>query len=386
VNANCVYRLCFVLCTSALTLSIAARADGQVTVMSRNVYVGADLTPVITAVLSGEEQRVTEAVTTAYAQVVASNFPERAGAIAMEIERTRPSLIGLQEVMLFRSGAPNEPAPANVIEQDFLSTLLGALDARGLHYAAMATIQNSDAEFPAAVGGVSRDLRTTDRDVILARTDLPTTQLTLTNPQQANFATNLVLPIGTTGSFTVLRGWTAVDAQVGGLNFRFLTTHLDPTSPLVQVAQANELLAGPANAAMPLVFVGDFNSAADGTGTATYGNLIAAGFQDAWSQVHPGDPGYTSTQDADLMNPVSLLTERIDLVLHRGGFSALDVELVGENPADRTTSGLWPSDHAGIVATLIPEPATVILVAAFGIAAALWVIRTSPVDTHLLRS
>jgi hypothetical protein len=377
VNANCVNRLCSVLCTSALILAIATRADGQVTVMSRNVYVGADLTPVISAVLSGEEQRVNEAVTTAYAQVLASNFAERAGAIAMEIERTRPSLIGLQEVMLFRSGAPNDPAPANVIELDFLSTLLAALDTRGLHYAAVATVQNTDAEFPASIGGVARDLRTTDRDVILARTDLPTTPLALANPQQANFATNLVLPVGTTGSFTVLRGWTAVDAQVGGLDFRFLTTHLDPTSPLVQVAQANELLAGPANAAMPLVFVGDFNSAADGTSTATYANLIAAGLQDAWTHVLPGDPGYTSTQNADLMNPISLLSERIDLVLHRGGFSALDVELVGENPADRTPSGLWPSDHAGIVATLIPEPATLILIAAFGIAAAIWAIRSS---------
>jgi hypothetical protein len=125
------------------------------------------------------------------------------------------------------------------------------------------------------------------------------------------------------------------------------------------------------------VFVGDFNSAADGSSTATYANLIAAGLQDAWTHVLPGDPGYTSTQNADLMNPISLLSERIDLVLHRGGFSALDVELVGENPADRTPSGLWPSDHAGIVATLIPEPATLILIAAFGIAAAIWAIRSS---------
>ena len=28
------------------------------------------------------------------------------------------------------------------------------------------------------------------------------------------------------------------------------------------------------------------------------------------------------------------------------------VDVVGEEPADRTASGLWPSDHAGVIATL----------------------------------
>jgi hypothetical protein len=34
---------------------------------------------------------------------------------------------------------------------------------------------------------------------------------------------------------------------------------------------------------------------------------------------------------------------------------ALDAELVGEEPADRTPSGLWPSDHAGVVVTFGPQ-------------------------------
>jgi hypothetical protein len=354
-----------------LIVALAARADGQVTVMSRNVYIGADLTPVIAAVLSGQAERVSAAVTTAYAQVLASNFPERAQAIAMEVERTRPALIGLQEVMLFRSGVASDPAPADLVEMDFLATLVAALDARGLQYAPVAAVTNADVEFPGLISGSPRDVRTTDRDVILARTDLPMMQLAVANPQQANFATNLVLPVGAAGSFTVFRGWTAVDVTTGGLNFRLVNTHLDPTAPVVQVAQANELIAGPASTSLPMVFVGDYNSPADGTGSATYGNLIAAGFQDSWSEVHPGEPGYTSTQNADLMNPTSLLSERIDLVLHRGGLTAVSAELVGEDPADRTPSGLWPSDHAGIVATLIPEPGTLTLLAVF-VSAAVW--------------
>ena len=55
---------------------------------------------------------------------------------------------------------------------------------------------------------------------------------------------------------------------------------------------------------------------------------------------------------ANLLNPISQLSERIDLVLFRGGFHVEDIRLVGEKPSDRIPPGLWPSDHAGVVATL----------------------------------
>ncbi len=65
--------------------------------------------------------------------------------------------------------------------------------------------------------------------------------------------------------------------------------------------------------------IGDFKSNADGTGAATYGNLLAAGFTDAWSAVHPTDPGATCCQLEDLLNTTSTLSSRIDLVLFRTG-------------------------------------------------------------------
>jgi hypothetical protein len=48
----------------------------------------------------------------------------------------------------------------------------------------------------------------------------------------------------------------------------------------------------------------------------------------------------------------STLTKRIELVLTKGGFNPVAVDVVSEESADRTASGLWPSDHAGVVATL----------------------------------
>ena len=93
------------------------------------------------------------------------------------------------------------------------------------------------------------------------------------------------------GPITIVRGWSAVDVKLRGRRVRFLNTHLEASSAPVQVAQANELLAGPANTRLPLILLGDFNSPAEGTGTPTYANLLAAGFADAWSQAEPGVDG-----------------------------------------------------------------------------------------------
>jgi hypothetical protein len=41
-----------------------------------------------------------------------------------------------------------------------------------------------------------------------------------------------------------------------------------------------------------------------------------------------------------------------DLVMFQGNFEVKDIEIVGNSQKDRTISGLWPSDHAGIVASL----------------------------------
>src|SRR5262249_42497473 len=339
------------------------RADRAVTVMTRNLYVGADLSPLAAALASGSPSAIIGAASTIWAGVVSTNFTERAEALADEIADAQPLLIGLQEVSLFRTGAPDSfvgnPTRAEAVAFDYLDILLRELRERGLHYAAVAVTQNVDAELTGFVApGVLRDIRLTDRDVILARTDLPASQLRLSNIQAANFATNLTVPIGATGQdFTNLCGWGAADVQVRGQSFRFINPHLQAESPnplvnAIQVAQAGELLTGPASTPLPVILVGDFNSRADGTGTATYRLLRGAGFGDVWSQTHPREPGNTFGHDADLRNTTVNFTQRIDLVLYRGDLRALGADVVGDELSDRTSSGLWPSDHGGVVATL----------------------------------
>jgi endonuclease/exonuclease/phosphatase family metal-dependent hydrolase len=328
----------------------AGDRDGRaVTVMTRNVYIGTDLDPIFAA---STPAALRLATATAFGNVQATNFPARAQALAGEIATAQPDLVGLQEVELIRTGPVDDPAPAtNVpVSGDYLALLLAALEARGLDYAPVAINVNADVEVPSALG---LDVRVTDRDVILAR---GRTLRKVKQVQEQNFATNLTLrPLGV--PITIVRGWSAVDVKLRGRRVRFLNTHLEPSSAAVQVAQGNELLAGPADTRLPLIFVGDFNSPAEGTGTPTYANLLAAGFTDAWSQAEPGAAGLTCCHASDLLNQAPTLSRRIDLVLLRRGHNdrglvAKRAEVVGDQQGDQLPSGLWPSDHAGVVATL----------------------------------
>ena len=74
---------------------------------------------------------------------------------------------------------------------------------------------------------------------------------------------------------------------------------------------------------------------------------------------HPEELGNTFGHEPLLLNTTVELTQRIDLVLFRGSLSdslsAVNSDVVGDELEDRTPSGLWPSDHAGVVTTLKGE-------------------------------
>ncbi len=182
-------------------------------------------------------------------------------------------------------------------------------------------------------------VRFIDREVILARA---ADALTLSNVQEGTFATQsgFALPDGT--FYVAKRGWLSVDARKGDDTLRF--------------TQGQEVVAGPAQTSLPVIFVCDCNSRADNTGTATYANLLAAGLEDAWLERHPHQAGLTCCQDEDLRNEASHFDQRIDLVLVRGGAHVHHVVRTGESEHDKTASGLWPSDHAGVVATVDFRP------------------------------
>ena len=138
-----------------------------------------------------------------------------------------------------------------------------------------------------------------------------------------------------------------------GGTLRFITTHLEVASPAeareAQARQMGELLEGPARTSLPVVMAGDFNSR---PGTPTYERALAGGLEDAWTRAHPDGPrGLTCCHALPLDDPADALRSRIDLILTRGDIDVTEAITVGD-ARDHFTAGLWPSDHAGVVATL----------------------------------
>ena len=84
-----------------------------VTVMTRNLYLGADINRPVAAALAAQDagatgpqivQVLAVATDATRAIVDATDFPTRSKLLAREIAGARPDLVGLQEVALWRSG------------------------------------------------------------------------------------------------------------------------------------------------------------------------------------------------------------------------------------------------------------------------------------------
>ena len=332
--------------------------ETTVTVMTRNLYLGGDLF----ALLDEDcEDQIFVCVDDLYRNsVVTSDIPGRMAAIADEIQAADADLVGLQEVSLYRRDnvsdyvqGVTEPN-ATMVTFDFLQLLMEALEERGLDYEVAATNDNADVEFPASVDGKTfYDIRLTDRDVILARSGLDTSVLREYNFDPAITAT---IPVGGVDvAFT--RGFNSIRVTQDGVDFTFANAHLEVGGAAAQAqrAQATYLASNSGlGTTEPLILVGDFNAdpEQDPAGEVDGYDVLVAAFEDAWDDLGEGDDGYTCCQGADLRNNASLLDARIDLVLYQGNVTPISIDVIGEEPGDRTPTGLWPSDPAGVVATL----------------------------------
>ncbi len=356
---NYLYRVLLIgVCLYGMVYSAIAQAgDASVSVMSRNVYVGAD----IFRVANVDPLYLLSEIVLVYETVVETNFPERAQALADEIMAHNPDLIGLQEVALIREQSPGDvlagnPIPATDVELDYLQLLLDALASRGLSYVVVAEVENADVELPLFRPTSLDDIRLTDRVVILARADV-----VVSNVTEQNYATNAFLDLaGNLVEFT--RGYVAVDAQPpGGGVHRFVNTHLETGGEfgaLAQQAQTQELVQILEQETLPIILVGDFNASPDSPPEQAYQQLLDAGFIDVWLQ-SGADPaqGLTCCHEERLLNEVPALSSRIDLVWVRNAsapvISGTTIEVVGDEVQDKTASGLWPSDHAGVAAAFV---------------------------------
>ena len=386
-------------CLAVALLALPARAagsPGEITVMTQNQYLGADLAPILGASSPAGFNR---AVLEVLRQRAASGVLARLGRQADRIAARRPDLVGLQEVTNVgcrdlppRRGACADPS-IRAAFLDQLTATLAALRTRGLDYRPAARVVNFDLRelsiklpglgtlqgLPFTIDGKAGLVTVYDQDVILARLGLATVPVRFAGCQRSaqgcNYQTLASIPIplpGGNASLRFKRGFVGVDTTVLGRSFRFVNTHLEvreivpgnPASAAVQAGQAAELLTALGNAPMlpnaGLIVLGDFNSSSADNPPAPivspYRRLTAAGFVDAFKAEFGQASGFTCCQDGDLRNPESKLYERIDLILARPPVLTEAVRLDGRLQEQKTAPidgvRLWPSDHAGVVAKL----------------------------------
>jgi endonuclease/exonuclease/phosphatase family metal-dependent hydrolase len=324
------------------------RAQRRLGVMTYNLYLGADLLPVITA----PPEDFVEEAEEAWAHVRQFDFRIRAEAIARAIAGKHPHLVGLQEVMRWES-APSPFGPFTT-EYDYLQILLDELAELGTPYEAVAVNPYVVAGPMPAATDLSVFVRMTQGNAIIARADLEDETLFVTNPVSRVFEAFVPLTLGGQ-PFRLTRGYATVDVQFRGKWIRFATTHLEAYSVLVRQLQAQELAATLGASSYDVILAGDVNSHRDFAGDS-WQILTAAGFHDVWLETMFGDPGYTATFGDDLVGPPTELDHTVDYVLRtsRGTLDGVDGagEIVGDELADQTSTGWWPSDHAGVFVTV----------------------------------
>lgn len=352
------------------------KRDPEVTVMSRNLYLGADLGPAINA--TGVCEAI-DAGGTILNEVDRTNFPERSKLLAAEIAKAKPDLVGLQEVALWRfqeNSDFTETAATNV-RYDFLQLLQDQLQARGANYEVAVSQDEFDQELPAdrdgsdatqdstfPLCGADEDGRLTMRDVILVRKG---SDVTVSKPDMGQFKNTYDVVLGGAVPISVDRGWVSVEAKVKGdertrgSRFKFVNAHLEAFGdPSIRTAQARELFAkgGPLRTKKQLIFVADINS-------GNRKDRIGKGFTE------PGDEGaYNAlTRKFGLVNldarqtccfPDVIASEigdyrldhSVDHVFAKPEVELLDASLTGTDPSVTSPGGLVASDHSGVVSRL----------------------------------
>ena len=387
----------------------AAQDPGKVKVMTRNLYLGADLTPALQA---GNPFDLAVASQGIWNDVATTDFPNRAKLLGKEIRGAKPDLVGLQEVALWRGDfdPPSQDGPttpAETEQYDFLDLLMTQLNKKknGPHYKVVRTQREADIETPLS-GGNPGDGRLTMRDVVLAKKKAGiTTDHEYSQRYRKDHSLNITDIGGTPLDVTVWRGYIALDADVRGTEFHFVNTHFEAFDNTAKLAQATELTAtlgevavdgtedeiGAANPAvsdLPIVLVGDLNtddeieetlgaSPGHAADELPYARLVDSGLEERsydGLNTDGNDTLFSCCFNDELIGeaPATALDDidhTVDHVMvedddHGDGVdpNSNDIELLnstqtGNDPSEYARFNRWGSDHLGVVSTLqFPTP------------------------------
>ena len=331
----------------------AAQQDSTFKVMTQNMDAGTDLGYALYGLQQPDPRPYIDLT---LAEVDASAIPDRAGFLAAEIASAMPHIVSLQEVSLWRTGST--PATATTVRYDQLELLMTALKGLGAPYEVVVVNTLTDIALPTTGAGPGA-LRFTDRDVLLARSDLSPSDFWLSDVHVHVYKAAI-----TFGEFTARRGFISALARINNKVFRIANTHLENQFPgveasaVIQKLQASELLNFMRNSPQPVILSGDFNADAilgaggpgpDNTDTVSF--IESGGYADSWAVANPSAPGATWPLFLEDQTPPDFFAtktpwERIDLIF----FKKLEVVSSVQIGAGLTFPAS-ASDHTGVMTT-----------------------------------
>ena len=375
------------LATLILIAPPATAANPTLTVMSRNIYLGADVGVALELIPD-----MPAAAQFMWDQVKATDFSKRSALFVEEINRENPDVIGLQEATIWYCKAHIWSGKTEVF--NFTKELLKVLDGRY----EIAEYEGTQAFNPGYSIGPIPFLTTVEDpeifqplfgadkaacgfqigDALLVKSDHAADVLAVGNTEYE--AIYKVIPT----LMEIRRGYTWADIRIGSTITRFVTTHLEslfgendiPTAAL----QAQQLIDDLSKTKAPVIVMGDFNSdprdprgidapnpggqptanekcSVGATECNAYRLMRDAGFNDAGPDA--SDPtAFTWGMNALLSAPDSNrveaarkmgnnfgFTDRLDYIFLKNGIEVFTSRVIGTQPP-------YASDHAGIVSEL----------------------------------
>ena len=380
----------FVLIT-ALLLCVAtppARAnEDSFTVMSRNIYLGADVGVALELIPD-----LPAAAQFMWDQVQATDFSKRKLILAQEIKDEAPDVIGLQEATIWNCKAKPWSAKTEVF--NFTNELLAALDGRyviaekngekafnpgySIGPIPFLTKVNDAKTFQPLFGQNSASCGFQIGDALLIKKELAQYVNQVGNSEYQDVYK--VVPT----IMEIYRGYTWADITMQGSNIRFVSTHLeslwDSNKVPKAAEQARQLVADLEKTKSPIIVIGDFNSdprdprpkgfpnpgeqpeASEKCPTGSslcsaYKVMRSAKFVDAGPDASEpaaftwGMNALLTGADAKRQSAATKMgnafgyTDRLDYIFVKNGINILTSKIIGQRPP-------YGTDHAGVVAEL----------------------------------
>src|SRR5690242_15266599 len=203
------------LALALIPAAAQAKSHADVTVMSRNLYLGADIIQLATAT---DEASMEQKVQQLYATVQQTNFPVRAKRIAQEIKKTKPDAIAIQEVARYYQDGKST--------QDWMKLLQGKLKKAGQHYKQVSREDEIDVSARSAAG---YNLRLVLGNAVLVRTGKHA-RIKHIKDVHGVFKAQISVPLANGTTVNLKRGYAGMDGRIAGKKFRFLAPHAEAYS------------------------------------------------------------------------------------------------------------------------------------------------------------